>query len=501
MNSAAELLDRAAAQYGDAPALEDERETLTYREYRARARAVGTALIREGRRGPALIYMPKSADALCAMLGTLYSGDAYAPADAHAPPARLQKILDSLRPARIIAAPACAPALADLDLHGADVLLFPALTGETDDAAVDARLAAVKGTDPAYIIYTSGSTGTPKGVVIPHEGVLSYADWVADTFGFGPSSVMASQAPIYFDNSVFDIYGALRSGARLELIPEALLLYPTLLPAFLAEKRVTAVFWVPTVMINLANSGELGRVPLPELRTVCFAGEVMPNRQLNAWRRAYPDCVYANLYGPTEITDVCVYYVVDRPFADADPLPIGRPCENMGALILDADGGLCPPGAVGELCIYGTGVALGYWNAPELTARAFTDDPTCPGRRIYRTGDLAHTDADGLIQYDGRRDGQVKVKGNRIELGEVENAARCIPGVENACALFDAPRQEIVLFAQGRDLPPLRKFNRLLRAYIPAYMLPARMAVLEKLPYNANGKIDRTALRNTLTEV
>ena len=497
--SVVSLLEKAAESWAELPAIEDESGTISFYSLRERARAIGTGIIKSGKRGPCIIYLPKSIDAISAMMGALYAGETYVPIDWHIPAPRLDKILDNLHPARIITSAELAVNLESLDLRGAEVDIISELAATpVDDSAIARVLAAVSEQDPAYVIYTSGSTGTPKGVTIPHEGVLSYADWVVDTFKFDTDSVMASQAPIYFDNSVYDIYGMLRSGAKLVLIPEQLLLFPSKIAEFLAEREITAVFWVPTVMINMANTGTLGKTELPKLKTVCFAGEVMPNKQLNVWRRAYPHCLYANLYGPTEITDVCVYYIVDREFADPDPLPIGIACENMGTVILNEEDKVCAVGEQGELCIYGPGVALGYWNAPELTERAFTDDPSCPGRRIYRSGDLAYTADDGIIMYLGRRDGQVKVKGNRIELGEIETAAHCVHGVENVCAVFDPKKQEIVLFVETQGTLPYRKFNMELRKYIPGYMLPAKMHAMEKLPYNANGKIDRVALRGLL---
>ena len=272
---------------------------------------------------------------------------------------------------------------------------------------------------------------------------------------------MANQAPFYFDNSTFDIYGSLHCGGKLVLIPDVLMLFPLRLPEFLREKEITSIFWVPTVMINVANSGALEGIELPQLRTVAFCGEVMPNKQLNLWRKALPQCTYANLYGPTEITDVCCYYIVDRAFDDADPLPIGRACENMRVVLLTEEGKEAAPGEQGELCVIGSGVALGYWNAPEITARAFTQNPLTPdyAERLYHTGDLAYWDADGLLQFCGRKDNQIKLKGNRIELGEIETAAMCVTGVENAAAIFDAAHEQIVLFVETQGTLPFRKFT------------------------------------------
>jgi acyl-coenzyme A synthetase/AMP-(fatty) acid ligase len=222
----------------------------------------------------------------------------------------------------------------------------------------------------------------------------------------------------------------------------------------------------------------------------------MPNRQLNIWRKALPNCTYANLYGPTEITDVCCYYRVDREFADNEPLPIGKACENMRVLILKEDGSQAGPNEQGELCVLGSGVALGYWNAPEITAKAFTANPLNPNwyERMYHTGDLAYVNDAGEIIFLGRRDSQIKLRGNRIELGDIEAAARSIDHVENACALFDREEEKIVLFLETKEQFILRKFNLELRNFLPKYMLPGKLICLEAFPMNANRKVDRLQL-------
>ena len=224
-------------------------------------------------------------------------------------------------------------------------------------------------------------------------------------------------------------------------------------------------------------------------------GEVMPNRQLNVWRRCLPDKRYINLYGPTEATVASTWYVVDRPFADDEPLPIGRPCANTRVLVLTEDGRAAAVGEKGELCLLGSGLALGYRGRPEQTALAFTQNPlnTSYPERIYRTGDLAYWAEDGNLMFCGRRDSQVKVGGIRLELGDVEAAAVCVAGVRRACALFDG--REIVLFVETDRALNRRKFNLELRAFAPAYMLPGKLVAMEKLPENKNGKIDRPRLR------
>ncbi len=499
MNTAIRLLEQAAARWPDKIAVEEETGSITYGALLRRAQAIGTGLLAQGVSGPVIVYLPKSIDALAAFFGALCAGTAYVPVDAHIPMARLGKIAENLRPGCIVTHEDLLPNFAATGLTGP---LWPGLAGAIPGDAGARATAGVIDTDPIYIMYTSGSTGTPKGVTIPHRGILDYADWVVDTFGFDETTVMANQAPFYFDNSTFDIYGTLRCGGKLLLTPETLFLFPLKLPEYLEANEVTSIFWVPTVMMNVANAGALEGHPLPKLKNVAFCGEVMPNKQLNIWRRALPHCAYANLYGPTEITDVCCYYKVDRAFADHESLPIGRACENMRAMVLMEEGREAAVEETGELCIAGSGVALGYWNAPELTARAFVQAPLRPhtASRMYRTGDLAKVGQDGLLYFLGRRDSQIKLKGNRIELGEIETAAVCIPGVANACALLDEAAGQIVLFAESGEKLTLRQANKVLKQYIPAYMLPGRLVVMERLPHTANDKIDRVRLRASLTE-
>lgn len=505
MNSAIRLLEAAAERWPDKVAVEEELGSVTYRRLLKRARGVGSALLRRGVRGgsPVVVYLPKSIDALTAFFGTLCAGGPYVPVDAHIPMARLQKIVENLRPGCIITNAELAPNLKGADLKGTPAVLLTDLESEpAEEDAVAAAVDQVIDTDPIYIMYTSGSTGTPKGVAIPHRGILDYADWVVNTFAFDETTVMANQAPFYFDNSTFDIYGCLRCGGRLLLTPESLFLFPLKLPEYLEAHQVTSIFWVPTVMINVANAGALEGRKLPALKNVAFCGEVMPNTQLNIWRRALPHCSYANLYGPTEITDVCCYYKVDRPFENHEPLPIGRACENMRVLILTDEGREAAVGEIGELCVLGSGVALGYWNAPEVTGKVFVSNPLNRffPERMYRTGDLARLGEDGLIYFLGRRDSQIKLKGNRIELGEIETGAMCIPGVDNACALLDEAGQRIVLFAESGQAMNLRQVNKVLRQYVPQYMLPGKLIVMERLPHTANDKIDRVRLRAALKE-
>ena len=503
LNSAARFLAPTAARFPDRVGVEDEWGAMTWRELETAVERVATAMLELGveRNQPVLVYLPKSRESVVSFLAALYAGCPYAPVDYAIPMERLARTMENLRPALVVTDGAGMEKLGGLDLGESGAVLYADLAArEADHEKVTASLNAVIDTDPCYIMYTSGSTGVPKGVAVPHRGVLEYAQAVADTFGLTEDSVMGLQSGFHFDNSVFDIYGCLMTGAKLVIIPEILFMYPHKLMDLMEENKVTCVFWVPTVMISVANSGALEGRTLPDLKTVVFAGEVMPNRQLNVWRRALPHCVYANLYGPTEITVDCTCYIVDRDFADAAPLPIGRPWRGARVLLLKEDNTPAAPGEEGEICVLGSGVALGYWNAPEQTARAFVPNPLNPAypEIMYRTGDLGKWDADGNILFCGRRDHQFKLRGNRIELGDIETAAATLEGVDKVCALFDEANQEIILAVESSAPLQLRKVNLALGKLIPKYMLPRRLEVMEALPLTPNRKIDRVALNRAL---
>ena len=507
-NSVVLLLSEAARKFPGRTAIEDSKNSFTYEEYNNISTGIGVYFIKAlkgcAQAGPIAVILPKSCRSLLLFMGILYSGNAYVPLDDKMPVARLTKILENLRPLYIVTNEAVREALTAVGFDREKMLLFEDVAGEAPDKIlVEKQVDKAIDTDPVYIMYTSGSTGMPKGIAITHRSVFDYANWIVSTFSINEDSIFGSQAPFYFDNSVLDIYSCLLTGAKLIIIPDELFQFPARLPEFIDEKQIDTIFWIPTVMINVANSGALDEkdIRLTHLKRVMFCGEPMPNKPLNVWRKRLPGVLFANLYGPTEITDVCTYYIVDREFADSDPLPIGVPCKNTRALILTEDNAEAKTGEIGELCILGSSLALGYWRSPEITAKAFTDNPLNGNysEKIYRTGDLVYMSEDGLIMFVGRKDSQIKHKGNRIELGEIETAAKGVDGINNACVLYDQQKQQIVLFTESEDESlNMRSINNQLIKHVPKYMLPGRLVAMEKLPYNANGKIDRVALKATL---
>ena len=495
MNSAVLYLERAAERWPERSAVEYLEEILSYRELRRRSLTYAAGLTPYAHL-PVLVLLPRTPQALCAFYGALYAGTCYVPMDYQEAGSRLLTLLSGFPDSAVVTDGPGRERLLSLGLPGERVLTADTLEeGTPNEAAALARVGSVMDLDPIYIMHTSGSTGTPKGVVVTHRGVIDFTDWVVPAFEMDETSVVGLQSPLHFDASVYDLYSCLACGAKLLMIPEAIFRYPAKVPAYLAECGVTCFFWVPGLMIQIANSGGLEGCSLPALKTVTFVGEIMPNKQLNIWRRALPDKRYINLYGPTEATVASTWYVIDRPFEDDEPLPIGRPCANTRVLVLTEDGRAAEAGEQGELCLLGSGLALGYQGQPELTERVFTQNPLQKNypELMYRTGDLASWNEEGELLFLGRRDSQVKVGGVRLELGEVETAAGCVPGIRRACALFDG--KEIALFLETDQALDKRKFNREFRTFVPAYMLPGKVFALAKLPENKNGKIDRPRLK------
>ena len=480
-----EWLEAAERLAPDAVSFDAPGDAQTWRGTAERARQVGSWLAaRIPEASPVLILMDKSPDCLCAMLGAVYAGCFYTPLDASMPEKRMAVIAEILRPAAVI----CGDRYGEIaERIAGDALLcrFSGI-GEREDAdLLRRRRESHTDNDLLYVLFTSGSTGVPKGVSITHRSVIDFAEWACDALRLPEGVRFGSQAPFYFDNSVLDIYCAMRMRGSLFLIPRGDFMFPRKLLDRLRDARVDTIFWVPSALTAMANAGVLAPESLPALKRVFFCGEVMPCRTLNLWRAALPEADYVNMYGPTEITDVCAWYRVDRDFADTDSLPIGFPCANTRILLIG-----------GELCVAGTCLSPGYYNAPEKTAAAFVQNPLRPQIReiIYRTGDLAERNDRGELMFLGRADSQIKRSGYRIELGEIECALQSADGVDSGFCFYDAAREKIVCVWTGQaDEKAVRSQ---LKTLVPKYMLPDVWMRMDALPSTGSGKIDRVSVKN-----
>ncbi len=492
-------LKESAKKYPDKIALIDENRKITFNELDCEARKVARAIVNscgDIKNQPIAVYMEKSVDCIVAFLGVVYSGNFYSPLDLKMPSVRIERIMNVLQPAAVIYKDK-KPEVCGLT--GSLISMPKALAAEFADDNVT-NYQRVLDSDPVYVLFTSGSTGQPKGVVISHRGVIDYTEWLYDKFHFDENVIFGNQAPFYFDNSILDIYSTLKNGAAMHIIPERLFLFPRRLLEYMNENSINTLFWVPSALIGVANSGALKEVRLENIKKILFCGEVMPCKQLNIWRKEYPDVLYANLYGPTEITDVCTCYVIDREFSDEEALPIGTACENTEVLILNENDKAVGKDEIGELCVRGSCLSMGYYGDCEKTRQVFVQNPLNHKYHelIYRTGDLVKYNEYGEIVYICRKDYQIKHQGYRIELGEIETVCSAMDGVERVCAVYDDVNKKIVLFCSltgtGQGTAE-KEIYRWLKQRLPSYMLPAAIYVKEQLPINANGKIDRVELK------
>ena len=491
-----DYLSATAARTPDRTALIDGDARWSFAQLDDAARAAASAILdRTQPNGFVGVLCDRQAIGVTGMLAALWAGCCYVPLDLKMPEARMRAILEQVRPDVVLYAgrdEAAAQRVADF---APAVCIEQAVKCQADDAALCLRRAAVLDVDPAYVIFTSGSTGTPKGIPITHRGLIDFTDWLVGSCRLDETTVLGCQAPLFFDTSLKNLMPCFAVGATVHLLPQKFFSFPLLCMRYLNEHRINTLIWSTAAFHLIANSGALEREPPKFVRTVAVGGEALMAPQLNRWRRVLPEAVFYNHYGPTETAVDCLWYPIARDFRDDEPIPIGGPCHNMQALLLDEAGREVPRGEPGELCIRGGGLSPGYLGDPEKTAEAFIQNPleTRFPDRIYRTGDLARYNDRGELMFLGRRDAQIKHMGYRIELGEVETAVCAVPGVEAAACLFDAEADAIVCFCQtGLGPDALAKAAK---ERLPKYMCPNVWRISERLPHNANGKLDRAALK------
>lgn len=479
-------------------ALSDTISKLTFNELRESAKnlAIHISKKQDFVNRPVAVFLPKSNQAIVAFVAALYSGNCYVPLDIKSPTSRTSSILRNLDPAVIITNDDNLDSVRECGLDS-EIINIDKLQVIKSEGYVFNYKRCID-TDPAYIIHTSGSTGMPKGVAISHRSIFNYINRVIEVFDITENEVIANQAPFIFDNSTLDIYLMIFSGASLHIVPEQLFMFPAKLLEFVNTNKINFIFWVPSVLINVANLKLFNSVGLPTLKKVLFAGEVMPTRHLNYWiNNLNKETLFANLYGPTEITVDCTYFIVDRKFKDDEILPIGKAFKNSDVLILNEGDDLCGPNENGELCVRGTSLALGYWNDFEKTNAVFVQNPLNASypEKIYRTGDIVHANDRGEIIFVGRKDYQIKHMGYRVELGEIEHMVISNFDSLNACVIYNELKNEIVLFYESEVEIPIREFRIKLAVVLPKYMIPTKYVKWDKLPLTPSGKVDSVLLK------
>jgi nocardicin nonribosomal peptide synthetase NocB len=477
-----QLVRRQAAEHGTRPAVTFDGTTRTYAELDAAAAGTAARLVALGvRPGDVVaIGLAPSHERITAVLGVLYAGAAYLPLDLEQPPQRLEFLLTDAGATALVTDTAAQERCA---FTGPTLLCDqPLPAGPAPDGFAGADLLA-------YVIYTSGSTGRPKGVGVDHRSLVNRLLWMRDRYEVGPHDVVLHKTSFGFDVSVWEQLLPLICGARLVITPQETRRDATAMVRLIRAESVTMLHFVPSLLpafLDVAGVEQAG-----SLRVAISSGEALPKPVAVEFLRRLPHCALHNLYGPTEATIDVTHWPVDA--ADERPfVPIGTPIDNTRMYVLDDDLAPLPPGAEGELCIGGQAVAVGYLGRPALTAEKFVPDPLgAPGERLYRTGDRARFGPDGVIEYLGRRDGQVKLRGYRIELGEIEAALLESDLVRQAAVVLHGNR--LVGFVSGRGQDSARVLAGL-SAVLPAYQVPSELVWLDTLPLTTSGKVDRAAL-------
>lgn len=497
--SVLEYLDRAAECWPERCAFCENEHQLTFSQLRQLAQRIGSSICRCVSAGnPVLVMTGRHVYTPACYLGVVCAGCFYAPMDAEMPLPRLDQIVQVMQAPLLLVDRAHLPVAQSLDFDGQIMVMEDALEAPVEQELLRNAVRRLTDQSPLYVIFTSGSTGIPKGVVTSHHALMCYIDDVQKVLALTDEDILGNQAPLDYIAAIRDIYLPLRTGAMTVILPKTEFSVPISLFETMNRYRVTTLCWsvsglqLPVKM----NAFQCARPQF--VNKVLFSGSVMPCRDLRVWQDALPDARFINQYGPTETTASCTCYPVQKRVSDTDVLPIGVPYDHYSVFLLNEDGTPAPDGEIGEICVSGPCLALGYYNQAEQTEKVFVQNPLNHSYReiIYKTGDLGAYRADGLLEFHGRKDRQIKHLGHRIELGEIEQTARQMDGIIDCCALYHSEKERLTLFYTGDRSK--REIVLHFRNVLPAFMVPRSLVHLETLPLLPNGKIDMRALEKQL---
>ncbi len=488
-----DYLEQAAASSPDRVALADDKGTITYKNLRCLARQVGLFLMEKDfchTNKPIGVLAGRDTNTVILYLGILYSGNFYVPIDPELKTEKKEKIISQSG--------------MELLLHASELeQMLSGVTGDIDYAYEE------KAEDlPLYMVYTSGSTGVPKGVLKTHGAMIDYVEAFSAAYPYGDHEVIGNQTPFFFDASAKDIYLMLKNAATMEIIPTGLFSFPVKLVEFLNEKGITIISWVPSALALLTQLNAFAEVKPITLKKVFFVGEVFPMKQLNKWRKALPELTYVNLYGSSEIAGICLYYEVkpSDEFADTEVLPMGKPLSNCKLVLINQENGavITEKHVSGEIYLSSKALAREYYKDEEKTKSSFVymDLDGSGKRRYFKTGDVAFYNDNGDLVFTSRKDFQIKHMGHRIELGEIEVSASALEEVVKCGCIYDNEKRRIVLYCECKPGVEVTapQLKAALTERLSSYMVPNRVVIIDKIPLNANGKIDRVELKRMYSE-
>ncbi|EGF9116303.1 amino acid adenylation domain-containing protein [Campylobacter coli] len=475
-----------------------ERKEITYKDFDLFSKKLASEILKTLKndnptQAPVLIILPKGIDCLISFFGVALSGNFYTLLDEKSPKERVEKVIEVLKPKLFITSKDLKFNLDLPTLYTQDFESF-----NIDESLIKNAKEKHIDTNLLYVLFTSGSTGIPKGVSIAHKSVIDYAFHFCEAFEVDENEIIANQAPLYVDASLPDILATIKPSATLHLIPNHLFAFPNKILDYLEQEKITMIFWKPTVLIYfIKDQDNLKNYPLKNLNKILIGGEIMPIKQLNIWRKHLPNALFANCYGPTEITDVCCYYILDREFSENEILPIGKAYKNTELLVFDENMNFISPkqiGVKGGLFVRGTSLSLGYYNDKEKTKQAFIQNPLHDNYLdlLYKTGDIVSYNEFGELLCYGRNDNRIKFMGHRIELGEIESVINSHSKIILCACIF---KEKIICFYESDEELDFKAF---LKDKLPSYMIPKHFIKIEKFKLNQNSKIDRKALHELI---
>ena len=489
-------LDNTAERYAGKTVFADEDRKITFSEFNNYTKSIGTYIARlVSGNAPVVVMSGRHVLTPASFLGVVRAGCFYAPMDATMPLSRLNSILGVIKSDFMLVDKEHLETAKKLDFSGKIIIIDDIISTIPDENLLNKARAGLTEISPLYVIFTSGSTGVPKGVITSHHSLMCYIDAVCKVLDINESDVLGNQSPLDYIAAVRDIYLPLKTGASTVIIPKNEFSMPTELFETLNKNRVTALCWSVAGIELPAKLGAFDCIKPEYLKKVCFSGSVMPCKYLKIWQENLPNVLYVNQYGPTEATASCTYYVVDEKVDDDTVLPIGTPYENYSIILLNEDGTETAEGEIGEICVKGPILALGYYGDLERTNESFIQNPLNKNycELIYKTGDLGSLREDGLLMFHGRKDRQIKHMGHRIELGEIEETAKQIDGLGECCALYNKEKEHLYLFYTG-DVTS-KEIVLHFRKVLPAFMVPRKLVALEELPKLPNGKLDMQSMK------
>lgn len=500
------LFEEVAELYGTQPALRYPKRVWTYADLAAEAEGLAVLLLQHGcQKGQVIaIAHTKQAPSYALMLAALRLGIAYVNVDVESPASRTLSILQTCGAKLLFCDDEeSVSAMRELaNQHGCPLCTLTeqlTMPSHSQREELQKKMRVVDGACIAYIMFTSGSTGIPKGVAVTHQSLLNFIQWGQQCFDIAPDDIFANLSPMYFDNSVFDFYVGLFNGASLAPVPRHLLTQPYELVAHVAAMQCSIWFCVPSLLIYLMTMKALNAKSLPTIRSFSFGGEGYPKPELKKLYDIFSaQARLVNVYGPTECTCICSAYPLnDEDFVEIEGLPpLGRLNQNFDYAIVAEEGGNAN---VGELHLMGPNVAAGYFNDIQRTEASFYTirEPENFGKRVYRTGDIVRENG-GILYFIGRKDNQIKHMGYRIELEEIENALMRLPQVSQAAAIYKRGNRsygKIIAYVAALPCTIADTILADLGTLLPKYMLPNKVIIMDTLPKNANGKVDRQALK------